>query len=124
MPSVDDDMYWAGQLNRQVGSNTPDEYENLLRLTNAGVAVRYMETNQNQKLLSHNKYAIFQFPDGKGAVFTGAGNFTRAAFTNNFENYYFITLPQVVEAYRQQYEYYFNTLATPHEKLPSRYVNP
>lgn len=121
---VDDDIYWAGLRGTQIGSNTPDEARNVNKVIDTGVDVRYVETNQNQHLLSHNKFFLLSFNTQEGGVFTGAGNFTKAAFTNNFENYYYVTIPRVVEAFRQQYQHMFDQLATPYEKLPSEYANP
>jgi hypothetical protein len=62
--------------------------------------------------------------NGAVAVHTGAGNFTKAAFTKNFENYYFITIPEVVAKFKKQYNHMFNNLATPYAKLPTTYSNP
>lgn len=121
---VDDDIYWAGVRGTQIGSNTPDEAKNVKKVIDAGVDVRYMETNQNQHLLFHNKFFLLSYNNQEGGVFTGAGNFTKAAFTNNFENYYYVTIPRVVEAFRKQYQHLFDQLATPYEKLPSEYTNP
>ena len=70
------------------------------------------------------KYIIFNFADGSGAVHAGAGNFTVAAFTKNFENYYFIKVPEIVSKFRTQYDYMYNELATGYNKLPKTYSNP
>lgn len=95
---ADDDIYWSGILGETVGSNMVFEYRNVIRLVKGKVEVKYMETNQNSRLLHHNKYIIFNYSDGTGAVHAGAGNFTKAAFSKNFENFYFIKIPSVVEA--------------------------
>lgn len=121
---VDDDIYWTGKRNVMTGSNNFQEFANTMKMVKGGVDVRYMESNQNQRLLHHNKFLIFNFKDGSGAVHAGAGNFTKAAFSKNFENYYFIQIPEVVEAFRKQYEHKFNNLATSYEKMPKTYVNP
>jgi hypothetical protein len=83
-----------------------------------------MQTNEAGRLLHHNKYIIFNFADGSGAVHAGAGNFTVAAFTKNFENYYFIKVPEIVSKFRKQYDYMYNELATGYNKLPKTYSNP
>jgi hypothetical protein len=67
---------------------------------------------------------IFTFENGKGSVFNGAGNMTTAAFTKNFENFYYITIPEVVEAYNKQYDLYFEKMATKAEDMPRDYVLP
>ena len=63
------------------------------------------------------------------AVFCGAGNFTKAAFmmsgsTTNLENYYYITIPEVVEAFKAQYDYKWNKLATKYSDLPTKDIEP
>ena len=61
----------------------------VLPLAQAGVKVRYMETNQGNGYLHHNKFMVFKTPQGE-SVFAGAGNFTGTAFSDNFENFYFL----------------------------------
>lgn len=121
---ADDDIYWSGVLGETVGSNMIFEYYNIIDMVKADIEVRYMETNQNSRLLHHNKYIIFNFADGSGAVHAGAGNFTKAAFSKNFENYYFIKIPHVVEKFRKQYKYMFEKLATKYVDMPVQYVMP
>jgi hypothetical protein len=115
---VDDDIYYSKLANDTVGSNTVAEYYKIRSLFTNGVDVRYMETNQGNRYLHHNKFMIFDFGGNQGGVHAGAGNFTRAAFTKNYENFYYITIPEVVEAFKKQYEYKFNDLATSYYKLP------
>lgn len=121
---ADDDIYWTGVRDEPTGSNMWFEYNNTIKVVKAGVNTRYMETNQDHRLLHHNKFVIFNYSDGSGAVHAGAGNFTKAAFTKNMENYYFISIPSVVDAFRKQYAYKFEELATPYEKMPVNYVMP
>lgn len=120
---VDDDIYWTGVLGKGVGANMLNEVKNVNTLRYSGTDVRYMETNHNSFLLHHNKYLVFNNKK-QGGVFTGAGNLTMAAFDKNFENFYFITIPEVVETFNKQYEHVFNELATPYEKLPTEMVMP
>ncbi|MCT4641364.1 MAG: phospholipase D-like domain-containing protein [Bacteriovoracaceae bacterium] len=121
---VDDDIYWAGKRKKTTGSNMVSEFYKVMSVLRSGVEVRYVQSNQNSRLLHHNKYLIFNFADGTGAVHTGAGNFTKAAFTKNYENYYYITIPEVVTKFKDQFEYKFNWLATTYEMMPSEYINP
>lgn len=121
---ADDDIYWTGVRDEQTGSNMFFEYGNIIKVVKAGVEVKYMETNQNSFLLHHNKYMIFNYADGSGAVHAGAGNFTKAAFSKNFENFYFIKIPSVVEKFRKQYAYMYNELATAYVDMPVQYVMP
>ena len=121
---ADDDIYWTGARRTRTGSNLYYEFVNTMKIIGAGVEPRYIQSNQNHHLLHHNKYIIFNYEDGSGAVHAGAGNFTKAAFTKNMENYYFISIPSVVEAFRLQYDYMFNVIGTSYEKMPSQYVMP
>lgn len=120
---VDDDIYWTAVLRKNIGANRPNEVKNVNTVRLSGTDVRYMETNHNSFLLHHNKYLVFNNKK-QGAVFTGAGNLTMAAFEKNFENFYYITIPEVVEAFNKQYEYVFNDLATSYKKLPTEMIMP
>jgi phosphatidylserine/phosphatidylglycerophosphate/cardiolipin synthase-like enzyme len=122
---LDDDIYWANLLKKDVGRNTKFEaFKIYNELITKGMNTRFMQTNQNVFQLQHNKFMIFTFADKSGAVFNGAGNFTSAAFTKNFENFYYITIPSVVENYRKQYKKYFDEMATAPDDMPRDYVLP
>ncbi len=122
---LDDDVYWAQTLRKDVGRNTRVEAQAIdRRLIGAGAVVKFLETNQNIYQLQHNKFMIYNFGGGAGAVFTGAGNLTTSAFTKNFENFYYITIPEVVKAYDEQYDLYYDTLATGASQMPRDYVLP
>jgi HKD family nuclease len=72
--------------------------------------------------LQHNKFVIFEFQRG-GSVFTGAGNLTTSAFENNFENFYMISIPEVVTQFQKQFDYMWD-ISTSVEKMPRQLVNP
>lgn len=121
---LDDDIYWANKLHVDTGRNTTIEAAKIYRdLISKGMNTRFMETNQNVYQLQHNKFIVYNFGNG-GAVFNGAGNFTSAAFTKNFENFYYIEIPEVVEAYKKQYDLYFNQMATAPGDMPRQNVLP
>lgn len=121
---LDDDIYWAEKLKRDIGRNQSFEaYRIYNDLISKGMNTRFLQTNQNIYQLQHNKFMIFTFQKS-GAVFTGAGNMTSAAFTKNFENFYYITTPEVVDAYNKQYDLYFDKMATISEDMPRDYVLP
>jgi hypothetical protein len=123
---VDDDIWWAGQ-GEPTGDNTVDEYRNVEGLVDLGAEARWMETNHTEHLLHHNKFLIFNMPEGSSkpsAVFCGAGNLTGTAFTKNFENFYYVEIPEVVAAYNAQYDHLWENLATPTGGLPSEIVLP
>jgi hypothetical protein len=120
---ADDDIWWAGH-GAEPGSvpNTADEYGFVQSLQADGMQVRYMETNNNSHYLHHNKFIVFTTPQGESA-FAGAGNLTGTAFTDNFENFYWITIPHIVKAMKDQHEHLWS-LGTPEEKLPKTNVQP
>lgn len=121
---LDDDIYWSAKRKEDIGRNTSIEaYKIYKDLINKGMETKFLQTNQSVFQLQHNKFMIFTFDRG-GAVFNGAGNFTTAAFTKNFENFYYITIPEVVEAYNNQYDLYFNKMATSEVDMPKDYVLP
>jgi hypothetical protein len=118
---ADDDLWWAGQ-GEEVGPNSAMEFDMLQPLAAKGLAVRYMETNHASHLLHHNKFIVFSTPQGD-AAFTGAGNFTGTAFSDNFENFYYITIPEVVARMKEQHEHLWS-LATAPEDLPTKNILP
>lgn len=120
---VDDDVWWAGH-GAEPGSvpNTVDEYGFVQTLQQDGLQVRYMETNNNAHYLHHNKFIVFQTPQGD-SVLAGAGNLTGTAFTDNFENFYWISVPHIVKAMKDQHDHLWS-LATPPENLPKTNVQP
>ena len=140
----DDDLYLVGERRLERGMrvpNMPMEYRKVLAildhnpasvLSTMGAEARYMETNHHSHTIHHNKFLIMDNAkrvDGKPAVFCGAGNFTKAAFSRksgatNLENYYYITIPEVVQAFNEQYSYMWNHLATPYGKLPLKDAKP
>lgn len=122
---LDDDIYWSVKRREDIGRNTSIEAAKLYRdLINKGMQTKFLQTNQSVFQLQHNKFMIFTFSATSGAVFNGAGNFTTAAFTKNFENFYYITIPEVVEAYNKQYDLYYDRMATSAEDMPRDYVLP
>lgn len=118
----DDDTYWAGK-GTPTGDNTASEYKNATFLESRGAKARWMETNHSAHLLHHNKFIIFNMPQGsakKSGVFTGAGNLTGTAFSSNFENFYYIDNAKIVEAYNKQYDHLWNDLATDTPNMPAK----
>jgi hypothetical protein len=118
---VDDDVWWAGHGEADM-PNTPDEFEIVKPLAEKGVSVRYVETNHGAHYLHHNKFIVFETPSGK-AAFAGAGNFTGTAFTDNFENFYYITIPHVVDAMKAQHDH-LSELGTEEANLPKENILP
>jgi phospholipase D-like protein len=121
---TDDDTFWAGQ-DEIVGDNQPFEFYKIKSLTNRGAEVKWMETNHFEHLLHHNKFLVFDMPEGTpDAFFGGAGNLTGTAFGENWENFYYVTIPEVVEKMRTQYEHLYTDLATSPDNMPEKNVQP
>jgi hypothetical protein len=152
---ADDDLYWlyprVGE-HQNLGDNMPFENTNVWKLRSAArenkqlFEARFVETNSDGHLLHHNKFVIaLDRNDGQpDAVVCGAANFTNDAFwyggdsqKNNFENVYYITIPQVVQAMEHQFEGFFRDQeldsfptgqatpprATPVEEMPVEYTH-
>lgn len=118
---TDDDTFWAGKSGRQVGGLGPSDYRRVESLEREGLQVRFMETNHHSgRLLHHNKFMVFEFDNGTYEVYTGAGNWTSAAYRINYENFYHVTLASVAKKFADQYEYMWNELATKEGDLPKR----
>lgn len=127
---VDDDIYWSGVYKRGMGRNSLTELGKVRSLERSGMKTKYIETYANDVFeptsmqLQHNKFLVFTFSGNKGAVFTGAGNLTGAAFSVNYENFYYITLPDVFKAYQKQYSHFWNNLADSASDMPTELVLP
>ena len=129
---VDDDLYWTEKFQTKMGLNMKFEADKVKRLMRGGLQVAYMETNGGiadpekqdkvRPYLHHNKFFIFHFGENEGAVFTGAGNLTKSAFTKNFENFYYITLKNdqvdVYQRFRDQYRHMWENLSTEPQDMP------
>ncbi|MCR9163748.1 MAG: phospholipase D-like domain-containing protein [Nannocystaceae bacterium] len=110
---ADDDLYWLDPEepteSETVGLNTFVEVTKVRELREADggrgrFEDRYLETNHKAHLLHHNKFLVFSGLDsGPDAIITGSSNLTGTGFETNLENMYFISVPEVVAAYRNQF---------------------
>lgn len=111
----DDDIYWALKTRKDFGLNQYMEALVVQDLIKKNMAVKYVQTNHQDYLLQHNKFFVWGQEEAMG-VFMGAGNFTNSAFTKNFENFYIVTLPEVVQSLKNYHDHLWNELGTfPHE---------
>lgn len=137
---ADDDLYWldpeAPTEWETVGHNTFVEAVKVRELREADggrgrFEDRYLETNHKAHLLHHNKFLIFSgLQSGSDAIITGSSNLTGTGFESNLENMYFISIPEVVEAYRNQFGLFWDgegvlppgmdvaPMATPRRAMP------
>jgi hypothetical protein len=121
---LEDDLYWAGH-GEMTGGNQAFEYDHVTSLVERGAQARYVESNHDAHLLHHNKAMLFTMPAGRPkALFCGAGNFTKTAMRDNFENFYVITVPEVVARFGEQFEHLYSTLATEAHNMPAHNVLP
>ena len=102
------------------------EWDRMNRLQKKGAQIKFMETNSDEGQVHHSKFLIFADKnkneadplDDFTALFTGSANLTGDAFKNNWENSYYITIPEVVKAFAKQYAYTWDKLATKISDLP------
>jgi len=125
----DDTFYKANDPEYTIGDTMPEEYARMKQLADKGAQIKFMETNGEEHQLHHSKYLIFGTYDKKPsenpvddftAVFTGSANLTGAGFNKNWENSYYITIPEVVKAFATHYAYTWDKLATSPEMLPKQ----
>lgn len=121
----DDTYYTAKDPDYPSGDTMPQEYYNMEKLVAKGAQLKFMETNGEEHQLHHSKYLIFAGKNSKAnqpsdfsAVFTGSANLTGAGFNKNWENSYYITIPEVVYKFADHYVYTWEKLATAVEDLP------
>lgn len=108
---VDDDTYYKFIDDSHAGDTMPQEWLNIEGLVQLGGQVRLMETNEQEHQLHHSKYLLF-FKNKKdttpASLLCGAANLTKAGFTKNWENIYYITIPHVVDAFARHYEKFWS----------------
>lgn len=132
----DDDTYYkVNDPDFTVGDTMPVEYYRMQNLAKKGAKLKFMETNAEEHQLHHSKFLIFADQKSENnsgsdseldlaldfkAVFTGSANLTGAGFSKNMENSYYITIPEVVQAFARQYIYTWEKLATAEKDLPQK----
>ncbi len=127
---ADDDIYWSGVYKKGMGRNSLLELGKVRSLEKLGMQTKFVETYTDKVFepkslqLQHNKFLIFTYKNKEGSVFTGAGNLTGSAFSVNYENFYFISIPEVFKAYQDQYSHFWNELADSAKDMPSELVLP
>lgn len=120
----DDTFYKAKDPNYTIGDTMPEEYYRIEQLVSKGAQARFMETNGDEHQLHHSKYLIFADKKTKNAtqdftaVFTGSANLTGAGFNKNWENSYYIMIPEVAQKFAEHYQYTWDKLATQVKDLP------
>lgn len=124
----DDDTYYkANDPEFSEGDTMPQEYHNMAKLADKGAQLKFMETNAEEHQLHHSKYLIFADQNTSEnaasdfkAVFTGSANLTGAGFNKNWENSYYVTIPEVIQRFAEHYIYTWEKLATAIPDLPQK----
>ncbi|MCB9073006.1 MAG: hypothetical protein H6623_05250 [Bdellovibrionaceae bacterium] len=129
---LDDDTYYkATDPNFSAGDTDPGEWYNAEELMQNGAQVRLMETNDEEHQLHHSKYLLFFKGNEPKGLLCGAANLTGSGFTKNWENIYYVTVPHILDEFKNHYEKFwveaipsdkisFESKATPVELLPQR----
>ncbi len=109
---VDDDTFYGNGE----GSAAGDQYlyEDILKP--AGVQTHFMQTTDALHQYQHNKYIVID----RLRVFCGAGNFSGAAFQDNYENFYLLDDAAVAGQYADHFERMWG-IAQPESALPADY---
>lgn len=112
----------ADQASSCFGLFSAFEYQNIeAKLLKYGAQIRFFEANHRNFKLFHNKIIMFEYNAPyhgyHAAVFTGAGNLSKAGFERNFENYYLVRKPEFVADFEQNYQILFNK-AVKQNELP------
>lgn len=109
---MDDDTLRRGKVNGQPYQDVQmEDVRSERALRKAGITVTYMETGAaSRPHLFHSKFVVVDPGKPTGALFQGAGNFTSTAMNidanGNFEQYYVIKVPEIVQAYAEGWNYY------------------
>lgn len=120
---ADDDTFYKADDENCIdcGGSLPVEYTHMKSLADRGAKLKFMETNGAERQLHHSKYLIFGDKNNQfTALFTGSANLTGAGFKTNWENSYYITIPEVVQKFADHYQYMWDKLATSLEDLPQK----
>lgn len=113
----DDDLYWGGlqptpdYINEAIDAKKLEKLEKI-------IPVRYIETSFGAAQKMHNKFIVLD-----SMVIVGAGNYTYAGMTSNFENFYIIRDAKAIEKFKIEFEYLWS-LATDRKRMPSVYWDP
>jgi phosphatidylserine/phosphatidylglycerophosphate/cardiolipin synthase-like enzyme len=107
----DDDLYWASVLpdSDQYRGNVLDA-ERIADLSATGVTVRYTQTSFEAAQKMHNKFMVLD-----DQVIVGAGNFTTGGLKSNFENFYVIRDPKVVQDFANYFEKLWGLSSAPRD---------
>ena len=113
----DDDLFWGGIQPTEDYVREALDARKVAQLEKAKTSVRFTQTSFGAAQKMHSKFIVFD-----DAVVVGAGNFTYAGMTANFENFYVIQDAETVEKFAKQFEYLWK-ISTPRSQMPKEYVD-
>lgn len=116
----DDDLFWARVNRKGFGLNQFAEALVVMELEKKGMTSKYVQTNHKERLIHHNKFFVWGHQDRADGAFFGAGNLTNSAFTENFENFYLVTLPEVTEEMHRYQQHLWQNLSSEPRDLPQK----
>lgn len=111
----DDDLFWGRSIPTEDYKDEALDAQRVQSLQQAGVDVRFTQTSNKAAQKMHSKFVVFD-----DYVIVGAGNFTHGGLMANFENFYVIRDPEIVEQFVVQFEYLWEISNTA-EQMPRRY---
>lgn len=114
----DDDLYWGGIQPTDDYINEALDAKKIVSLEKVGVKVKFTQTSFGAAQKMHNKFIVFD-----DLVIVGAGNYTYAGMTSNFENFYVIKSAEVVEKFHEQFENLWK-ISTYRDQMPTDYWDP
>jgi phosphatidylserine/phosphatidylglycerophosphate/cardiolipin synthase-like enzyme len=113
----DDDLYWGGVQPTEDYVREALDARKVAQLEKTGAKVRFTQTSYGAAQKMHSKFIVLD-----RMVIVGAGNYTYAGMSSNFENFYVIRDPVTVEKFKQQFEYLWS-LSTPRSQMPKDYTD-
>lgn len=113
----DDDLYWGAIQPTEDYVNEALDAKKIAKLEKI-IPVRYMQTSFGAAQKMHNKFIVFD-----NMVIVGAGNYTFAGLTSNFENFYVVKDQKLVAIFKKQFEYLWS-ISTDRQSMPEVYSDP
>lgn len=111
----DDDLFWGRTTPTEDYKDEALDAQRVQSLQKAGVDVRFTQTSNKAAQKMHSKFIVFD-----DFVVVGAGNFTHGGLMANFENFYVIRDPEIIEQFVAQFEYLWE-LSNSAQQMPRRY---
>ena len=112
----DDDLYWGGIQPTEDYVREALDAKKVAQLEKSA-KVRFTQTSFGAAQKMHSKFIVLD-----RMVIVGAGNYTYAGMSSNFENFYIIRDPVTVEKFKEQFEYLWS-ISTPRQQMPKDYID-